>query len=307
MRSSITQALPQSYTEFLLALTNDDFSTRVEQEFERLNTSSTRDQAINIMWTGLDPNAVTAYSTCLQTQVLSNRGLHAVVKSATATDIAVLLSWVPQGDDPSSITLDYTGRVTTDTSGRPLPRSLTQGNKIFVVGRPSAQRTLAINSRGWSDSITLEPIPLPPPPFPKPTPFAFHLTAVGFQHHPFIPIPGGQCGCGPNSIAFYENANGPNSNVADIQGRAGVPLGFRWDAAEVCRGKGIRGFPQNLGTIDFGQGTKANLPDIDGIVQVTYPDAGTYSVNVSQAATCADLHCSVSCAAQGSLQINISR
>src|SRR5262249_51255604 len=107
----------------------DDFHKRVEQRLNQFSTSLTHDQAVNIMWTGLDPNAVTAYSRCLDTQVLSSRGMHVVVKSATASDIAVLLRWVPQGSDPATIRLSWSG-VTIDSAKLPLPTAITQGEKV---------------------------------------------------------------------------------------------------------------------------------------------------------------------------------
>jgi hypothetical protein len=148
---------------FPVGATYDDFQKRVKESSNTFATSLTHDQALNIMWTGLDPNAPSVYSACLQAKVLASRGLHAVVKSATNKDIAIILRWVPQGSDPSSIKPTWVG-ITKDIDGNPLSKNLTQGQTVVVVGRPSVERTLAVNYPGFGDSITLEPLPPIPPP-----------------------------------------------------------------------------------------------------------------------------------------------
>jgi hypothetical protein len=65
-------------------------------------------------------------------------------------------------------------------------------------------------------------------------------------------------------------------------------MSFRWDHCWVCQGQGIKNYPQNLGTITFGEGTMAALPEIAGIATVTYPVPGTYTVTVKINATCID-------------------
>lgn len=79
---------------FPVGATYDDFQKRVTESSNTINTSLTHDQALNIMWTGLDPNASSAYSACLQANVLESRGLHTVVKSATNHDITLILRWI---------------------------------------------------------------------------------------------------------------------------------------------------------------------------------------------------------------------
>jgi hypothetical protein len=139
-----------------------DFQNRVSQYASDLNTSLSADQAVNVMWTGLDPSSPSAYSTCLNAQVLTSRGLHLVVNSATKSDIALTLSWLPRGNDPSNI-----GDLAwSPFPGIKFPSTLISGETIVVIPRPAVQRTLAVNSSstGFSDSIVLEPLQPPPPP-----------------------------------------------------------------------------------------------------------------------------------------------
>jgi hypothetical protein len=267
-----------------------DFKKHVDDRVNSLRTSLTHDQAINVMWTGLDPNAVTAYSTCLQTVVLSSSGLHMVVRSATARDIALTLRWVPRGTDPRMINLTWSG-LRTDIDGKALPHTITQGEQTVIVARPKARQQLAVNSSGLSDVITMEPIP-PPPPAPKP--FTYTLTAGGYASRCAGrgQVPG--TACGTEGVAIYDGASG-------------VPLSFRWDQCWVCQGQGIKGYPANLGTIAFGDGTVATIPEINGIATVTYPFAGSYTVTVKVTATCIDVNKPDNpCGGQASVQINIA-
>jgi hypothetical protein len=139
-------------------------------------------------------------------------------------------------------------------------------------------------------------------------PVQYSLTGAGFTHADWgKQTPG--CGCGPSYVAIYAGGAGPNTNVPGnvINGQAGHPISFRWDGAYICRGQGIAGHPgsADLGSIDFGQGTKANLPEIYGIAKATYPTAGSYSVVIRATATCVDVHCSHRCDANGDVTINV--
>ena len=78
----------------------DDFQRNAHQRATSYSTSLTHDQAQNIMWTGLDPHATSAYSECLKANVFSQRGLHVAVRAATANDVSIIVSWLPQGNDP---------------------------------------------------------------------------------------------------------------------------------------------------------------------------------------------------------------
>ena len=133
-----------------------DFQKRIKEKESQYYESLTHDQAMNILWTGLDPNATTAYSECLRTEVLTSRGLHLAVKSATRSDISILVSWVPQGSDPGTILPEWIWR---SHGGATLPTHLRQGLTTIVVRRPDQQQTLAVNYPGFTDSVVLEPIP----------------------------------------------------------------------------------------------------------------------------------------------------
>ena len=83
--------------------TYSDFESRVHEKTSIYNESLTHNQMLNILWTGLDPSGANAYSDCLRTQLFNGRGLHLAVSSATKTDISLLISWNPQGNDPPAI------------------------------------------------------------------------------------------------------------------------------------------------------------------------------------------------------------
>ena len=132
-----------------------DYQKNVQEKLKTYNESLTRNQLRNILWTGLDPNSPGAYADCLRAQVFASRGLHIAVKGATKTDISILVRWNPQGSDPANISLVWNWQ---GSSAAPLPRNVQQGEATVVVPRPKQERTLAVNYKGFSDSVVLEPL-----------------------------------------------------------------------------------------------------------------------------------------------------
>jgi len=144
----------------------DDFSKRVKDKQSSYNESLTHSQALNILWTGLDPNAPSSYLECLRAQIFAGRGLHLAVKSATKTDISLLISWNPQGNDPSTISPKW---LWQSHDGSHLPTRVQQGLTTLIIPRPEEQRTFAVNYPGFTDSVVLEPLSkLPSLPLPAP-------------------------------------------------------------------------------------------------------------------------------------------
>jgi hypothetical protein len=80
-----------------------DFQTNVRKALASSNSSLTHDQALNILWTGLDRNGVSAYSKCIDGVALSSFGLHLAVRYATTSDIAIIIKWVPSFSQPDII------------------------------------------------------------------------------------------------------------------------------------------------------------------------------------------------------------
>lgn len=143
-----------------------DYQTHLKEKLSSYHESLTHDQIVNILWTGLDPNSPSAYRDCLNAQIFAARGLHMAVVSATKSDVSVIVSWNPQGSDPSRITPRWTWHGAGAAS---LPSALTQGSTTVVLPRPDIQRTLAINYPGFTSSAVLEPLAkLPPLPAPAP-------------------------------------------------------------------------------------------------------------------------------------------
>jgi hypothetical protein len=132
-----------------------EYQQNVHDKLQTYNESLTRNQVRNILWTGLDPSSPGAYGECLRTQVLASRGLHMAVKTATKTDITILVRWNPQGTDPANIPVVWNWKGAAAAS---LPQNVQQGEATVIVLRPAQQRSLAVNAKGFSDSVTLEPL-----------------------------------------------------------------------------------------------------------------------------------------------------
>lgn len=134
---------------------NESRNQRLAQHNESLSTQ----QIQNILWTGLNGASLAAYQECLKAHVLNDRGLHLTPKSATASEITLTITWTPIGRDPNPLRLTwiYLGE------GMSFPQRITAGSNDIIIPRPSVERAIAVNARGFGDSIILTPIPPPPP------------------------------------------------------------------------------------------------------------------------------------------------
>lgn len=132
----------------------DDFQQRASAAEKDFQTSLTENQATNIMWTGLDPSSSQVYENCLQTLVALSGGLHLLVKKATPTDVTVVVKWSPVGDDPGKIRATWSS---DPINGHQLPTNFGQGETSVTIPRPKEETSLAINYKGHTDSIVLEP------------------------------------------------------------------------------------------------------------------------------------------------------
>jgi hypothetical protein len=137
----------------------DDFQKRIREKTDRYNESLTQSQLTNILWTGLDPNSGSLYTECIKSRIFSQRGLRLAVRSATASEVAIWISWSPRGDDKNprpewSFSGDGIDRM---------PKLLAAGERIVVLPRPKEQKTLAVNFKGYADSLIIEPFPIANP------------------------------------------------------------------------------------------------------------------------------------------------
>jgi hypothetical protein len=139
----------------------NEFRNRVNQEMTSHQESLTMDQARNIMWTGLDPSSPSVYAQCIDAVVRNTRGLHLAVRSATESDISLIVGWNPEGPDPTSIRVTWSPPA---LGGVALPRQVTAGTQIVVLPRPSGRQQIAVNFPGFADSTILEPLPRSPRP-----------------------------------------------------------------------------------------------------------------------------------------------
>jgi hypothetical protein len=144
--------------------TYSDFQNHIKEKISVYQESLTRNQMLNILWTGLDPNAASAYSSCLQTQLFATRGLHLGVKAATKNDISILVSWNPQGRDPATINPAW---VWSGKGRDQFPKSLQQGQTTVMLPRPTQAHQFAVNYPGFTDSVVLEPLSKLPTPLPE--------------------------------------------------------------------------------------------------------------------------------------------
>jgi hypothetical protein len=136
-----------------------DFQNRITEKTNSYKESLTHDQAINIMWTGLDANSANAYSECLKSKIFSQPGLHIAVKAATKNQVSIVIVWTPIGDEPSKAAPQWTWNGTGISS---LPKSVSSGTQIAVLPRPKQQQMLAANYKGHADSLVIDPFPPPP-------------------------------------------------------------------------------------------------------------------------------------------------
>lgn len=135
-----------------------DFQKSIREKSSNYSSSFSQFQASNVQWTGLDPNSANAYSECIRSKRFSRDGIHLAVKSATKDEVTVWIKWSPRGSIPWA-----RPEWTWNSDGSNLlPRTLVAGEKSVVLPRPTKPLTLAVNYKGYEDSIVVEPFPVPP-------------------------------------------------------------------------------------------------------------------------------------------------
>jgi hypothetical protein len=150
-----------------------DYQNRVTEKTNSYKESLTHDEAINIMWTGLDPNSANAYSECLKAKIFNQPGLHLAVKAATKSQVSVVIVWTAIGDEVRNAAPEWTWK---GEGGSALPKSVPSGMRIVVLPRPKAQQMLAANFKGHADSLVIDPYPLPP------TKVQYHLEETSEEY-----------------------------------------------------------------------------------------------------------------------------
>jgi hypothetical protein len=80
------------------------------------------------------------------------------VKSATASDVLLKLSWAPQGPGALvRIPVHFSGAI--PPPGEHLPKHISAGKILLRVIRPPAETTVAVNTNGDADGVVLTPLP----------------------------------------------------------------------------------------------------------------------------------------------------
>jgi len=131
------------------------------------------------------------------------------------------------------------------------------------------------------------------------------LHPAGFRHAHSSEGPSPGCACGPAISTSLPDG----TSTKAIYGRIDEPIVFRWDAAWICRGQGIKQTKDGAyGHIYWdGQNSDA-LPDSYGTVEVTYNTAGSHIVKLDYNATCVDYgaaHCENFCQTSEDLTITV--
>lgn len=132
------------------------FRANVASRLSARQESWSASQLQNVLWTGLDPTAATAYRDCLNAQVFNQPGLQAAVIGASTTNILIRVRWnVPGQTTPATVT--WTSPVVKDHT---LERTFQQGETTIQVPRPDTSLVLAGSHAGYStQAIALEPLP----------------------------------------------------------------------------------------------------------------------------------------------------
>ena len=131
------------------------------------------------------------------------------------------------------------------------------------------------------------------------------LQPAGFRHSHADEGPSPGCACGPGIATSLKDGTPTKA----IYGRIDEPIVFRWDAAWICRGQGIK--QSNGGAYGHiywdGQNSDA-LPDSYGTAEVKYNTPGSHIVKLDYNATCIDYgaaHCENTCQINGELTITV--
>jgi hypothetical protein len=141
----------------------DEFRKNIAIRRQGTSQSYSREQFVNVSWTGLDPNSPILYKACLQTvgQAM-RRPLILIPKGGTAADIAFHVIYTVSGKMPNPVRVTWKGIA----SNSGLPTELWAGETGIVVPRPPTpadNSTLVLNSFaiGNSESIVLTALPAP--------------------------------------------------------------------------------------------------------------------------------------------------
>jgi hypothetical protein len=135
------------------------FKENIKTNKRSSSKSFTSNTFRNVLWTGLDPSSVTAYSECLKS--LAQKNLFLVPRTATSTDISFELKYTVVGNSPNPLPVTWSGIESKDN---PLPKEVIAGTTGIIIKRPVADSSLVVNGVGLSDTIVLTPMPAPIPP-----------------------------------------------------------------------------------------------------------------------------------------------
>jgi hypothetical protein len=136
----------------------DEFQENIKKKTNSLQVSLNRQEATNVMWTGLDPSSSPNYQSCLKAR-FGQHGLHLMVNAATPTEVSVLASYNPTGPFNRSITPVWSW---SGQSAEALPKTLVAGETPTTLPRPKVAQLLTVTYLGSSDTIVITPFPAPP-------------------------------------------------------------------------------------------------------------------------------------------------
>jgi hypothetical protein len=140
-----------------ISSTYGEFKQNIRRLQKTRHESYTQHIFRNVAWTGLDPDARTTYSHCLDTVArLKATGLMLIPLWATVSDITFQVRYVPVGNSPNPMPVTWSG---VEAKRNTLPKAIRAGSVTVVVPRPKRESTLAVNGDGITDRLMLTPMP----------------------------------------------------------------------------------------------------------------------------------------------------
>jgi hypothetical protein len=144
----------------------DEYRARALKISESVSVSLSEHQVRNILWTGLDPNSLKAYESCL---IANNYGLFLYVRSATKNEIEIVLKYRPTSGS-GEIAITWTGG--TPDIRELLPKRIGIAEITRIVPRPAKDNLLlGVNVVGDGPNappaVMITAWPGDPPPLPS--------------------------------------------------------------------------------------------------------------------------------------------
>ena len=138
-----------------IGATYGDYDESRQKLFDSRNEKKSTDLGRTVAIQTLNPQSSKNYTACIN-GVLRDTGLHMWIESVTDTDIVLGLNWRPKFQQSAKIKLTWSP---SQVKIKGLPSSIVMGGASVTVPRPTSEMSLAVNTPGDTDSVTLDPKP----------------------------------------------------------------------------------------------------------------------------------------------------